>query len=110
MEYGGIEFGLPGPQAIEFRFDHGTVNVEVVALLDSGLALFSHRPARIEPGTQLFVLLIAAMQPFAYRAKTSSHQVAAYVGDGALHYTAVIFPLIGLAVAFESPPLIEMKQ
>ena len=110
VKLGGIEFGLFGPQGVELDLDHGAVNVEVVALFDFGLAVVSRDAvfAVTRPDGQTF--LVAGKQPLAHGAAASDLHGFAQLPNGFFECAAVVFFLVGFAVALEAPALVDVEQ
>ena len=110
VEKNRIERGLCRPQGIEFGLDHRAVDIEVVALVDSCLAVITQYLALAVAGAHAVTLGVVSMQPFAHRAAVVRRHGLTQLPDGLLECTAVVFFLVGLAVALEAAPLVDVKQ
>ena len=112
-----IQYGLRGPDRIEFMGHHGAIDVEVVTLVDALFAFvvrectLSITRAYALPGYAARVLLHAHFpEPLAHRAATRFLQLRAQGANGLLERAAVVVFLVCLAVALKTAPLIQMEQ
>ena len=105
-----VELGLFAPQRIELGLDHGAVNVEVVAFVDAGFAVVTLHGRLAVARANGLPCQITLVEPLAYCAAMLGLKCGAQFADGCFQSAAVVVFFVGLAIALEATPLVDVKQ
>ncbi len=110
VKQGRIEFALLGPQRIELGLDHGAVDVQVVAFFDFRFAIVLGDTVFAVTRPHGQALLVPGKQPFTYCAAARGLHGLAQLANGGFECAAVVFFLVGFAVALEATALVDVEQ
>ena len=110
VEQHRVEFALLGPQRVKLGFNHGAINVEVVAFFYFGFAVVLDRAVFAITRTDRQALLVASMEPLTHRAAPGGVHGLAQLAYGFFECAAVVVGFVGFAIAFEAASLVDVEQ